>query len=663
MKHLVSIVTLSAFLVFTHSFLLAQEKEITLEEIVITATRDVEEVRKIPANVTVITQDQIRESQVETVVDLFRDQVGVVVKDVYGNGKSATVDLRGYGETAPTNVLVLVDGRRVNQIDLSGVDWTQIGLDQIERIEVVRGSGSVLYGDNSVGGVINIITKKPREPFSFQAGVALGSYNFNKEYGSMSGTWGPFSAILTMAYNATDGYRENGLLRAKNVGGRIIYDLNDNVSFNLSGAFNRDKEGLAGGLTQEEIDQLGRRATLTPDNQAETDDGYGDLGTQVKLGDFGRIEGNLSYRDRQVANFFDFPSDFYTYKDKRSINTWGFTPRGILEKPLWNFPNKLIFGLDFYRSDSKVDWKTVFFAFPASGGSDITQRSVGLYLLDEFSILEQLILFFGFRYQNVTYDISEVNPLLKDNVRDWAPAWNVGLNYLFDKRSSVFFSIRRSFRFPTTDELILVYPLAQVNPAIKPQTGYDYEAGIRHAFNDNVEAYLTLFWIDTTDEIFFNPDTFISENYPKTQRKGVEIGGRVTPVPWLSVWANYGYIQPILRGGLFPGNQIPGVPTNKGAVGASVGPLKGLFLSANATLVGSQYLISDWANHVEKQPGYYTLNAKLSYTWKGLNAFLGVNNITDQKYSEFAVTNGLGTVQRFYPSPETNFMGGLSYSY
>ena len=202
---------------------------------------------------------------------------------------------------------MLVDGRRVNQIDLSGVDWTQIPLDQIERIEIVRGSGSVLYGDNAVGGVINIITKKPEKPFSFQTGVALGSYNYNKEYGSVGGKWGPLSAILSMGYNATEGYRENGFLRAKNVGGKIIYDLNDNISFTLSGAFNRDKQGLPGGLTQAEIDLLGRRATLTPDNQAKTDDGYGDLGAKVKLWDIGRIEANLSYRDRASEKYLGFP--------------------------------------------------------------------------------------------------------------------------------------------------------------------------------------------------------------------------------------------------------------------------------------------------------------------------------------------------------------------
>ena len=145
--------------------LFAQEKEVTLEEVVVTATRDAEEIRKIPANVTVITKEEIEQTHARTVVDVLRDKVDVVVTDFYGNGKSSAVDIRGFGETGPLNTLVLVDGRRVNEIDLSGVDWSQIPLDQVERIEIVRGAGSVLYGDNAVGGVINIITKKPEKSF------------------------------------------------------------------------------------------------------------------------------------------------------------------------------------------------------------------------------------------------------------------------------------------------------------------------------------------------------------------------------------------------------------------------------------------------------------------------------------------------------------------
>ena len=171
---------------------------------VVTATRDAEEIRKVPANVTVITQEGIEQSNAQNVVDLLKDQVDVVVRDFYGNGKTASVDIRGFGETGTLNVLVLVDGRRVNDIDLSGVDWTQIPMDQIERIEIVRGSGSVLYGDNATGGVINIITKRPEKPFSVQAEGVAGSYGYYK--GAASVGW-KMGTSLRHCQRELSGYR------------------------------------------------------------------------------------------------------------------------------------------------------------------------------------------------------------------------------------------------------------------------------------------------------------------------------------------------------------------------------------------------------------------------------------------------------------------------
>src|SRR4030043_2436458 len=180
MKRLISVFS-SAFFVLFPLYLSAQEKEVTLEPVVVTATRDAQEIRKVPANVTVITREEIERSNAKATVDLLRYEVGLVVRDFTGNGKTATVDIRGLGETGPLNTLVLVDGRRVNEIDLSGVDWTQIPLDQIDRIEIIRGPGSVLYGDNAVGGVINIITKKPEKSFSAKGDVVRGSYLYHKE--------------------------------------------------------------------------------------------------------------------------------------------------------------------------------------------------------------------------------------------------------------------------------------------------------------------------------------------------------------------------------------------------------------------------------------------------------------------------------------------------
>ena len=654
MKHFLFITTLFFLLVLAPFSLCAEEEELTLEEVVVTATRDIQEIRKVPANVTVITREKIERSNVQTTVDLLRNEVGVVVRDQLGTGKNVSVDIRGFGETAPQNVLVLVDGRRVNEIDLSGVDWSQIPLDQIERIEILRGPGTVLYGDNAVGGVINIITKKPVKPFSVEAGVAAGSYHYNKESGAVSGKWGPFSAILNAGYTGTEGYRDNGFFRAKDVGGKTLYDLNEDISINFSGGFHQDDTGLPGGLTKTEIRQLGRQATVRPGDKAETEDWYTALGGKARFGNLGRIEVDLSYRHREVEDFF---RSFF-FEDRRNLSTWGFTPRYILEAPLGTFPNKLTVGFDYYNAESTVFSESAF----GPNRLEVEKISKGAYLLDEFSILSNLILSLGYRMEWVTFDLSQDIPAARDETRDREPAWNIGLDYLFGKKSSAFLSIKRSFRFPVSDELIQYFPAFQVNPNITPQVGYHYEAGVRHSFTDQIEGNLTLFWIDMEDEIFYNPVTFTNENFPRTRRQGIEVGANAKPVSWLRVWANYGFTKPALRREPFSGNDIPAVPRHKGSIGGEINFGKGFLFNTRVNIVGSNYLISDFSNQVERLDGYVTADAKLSYTWKGLKAFVGVNNLFDRKYSEYGAVNFLGT-QSLFPSPEQNWIAGLSYAF
>ena len=131
-----------------------------LGRIVVTPYRYEESLDNAVANVTVLTSKDIKNSGASQVIDVLRSVPGISVRDYYGNGTQANVDMAGFGEQSLLNVLVLVDGRWVNSIDLSGVDWTQIPLGNVDRIEVIHGgSGSVLYGDNASSGVINIITK------------------------------------------------------------------------------------------------------------------------------------------------------------------------------------------------------------------------------------------------------------------------------------------------------------------------------------------------------------------------------------------------------------------------------------------------------------------------------------------------------------------------
>ena len=136
--------------------------DVRTDDVVVTATRFPETELNQPVNVTVISKEEIERSPAKTVPEVLAAEVGFVNSELFGNnGANTSIDLRGFGATGGQNTLILVDGRRVSDTDLSGVKWSAIPLDAIERIEIVRGSGSVLYGNGAVSGVVNIITKTP----------------------------------------------------------------------------------------------------------------------------------------------------------------------------------------------------------------------------------------------------------------------------------------------------------------------------------------------------------------------------------------------------------------------------------------------------------------------------------------------------------------------
>ena len=157
-----------------------ENTDIELEKIVVTPTRMEQYDYDATSNVTVIGSKEIKSSHAKNIPEVLIEKAGL---NIYNNSSDKTnrVDIRGFADTSITNVLVLIDGRKINPVDTSGPDWLQIPVESIERIEVVRGAGSVLYGDNAVGGVINIITKKGAGRFSGRVGTMLGSYNTRQD--------------------------------------------------------------------------------------------------------------------------------------------------------------------------------------------------------------------------------------------------------------------------------------------------------------------------------------------------------------------------------------------------------------------------------------------------------------------------------------------------
>lgn len=651
----------------------AEEKEevTVLGEVVVTATRQEEEIRKIPANVTVITEDDIENSNAKTVLDLLRSEEGIVARDLLGNGKNAQVDLRGFGETGPFNTLVMVDGRRVNEIDLSGADWAQIPLEQIERIEIVRGTGTVLYGDNAVGGVINIITKPPAEKLTATVGTIAGSYERVKGQAFVGGGYENIAGSLYASYESTDGYRRNNEFRTRDVGGKIVLDATDYLSFTLSGSHHRDDFGLPGPLTEEEI-AIDRRATTDPLDEAETTDQYLKLGVDLDLGKYGSIGTDFSYRDRESEA--QFPDPLFPSATESETETWAITPRYSWNGKIVDHVNTLIAGVDIYWSEQDVKAFSGSFTPLAvlSGLADIERDSYGFYFNNEFSVLENLILSLGARREWVKYDLSqkEFGPFalapLDDTLTERENAYSAGLTFLYSGKSSVFARANRSLRFPLTDEIVVFdYDAGKlrVNSDLKPQRGKHYEVGVRHYFTPGIQGRVTLFRAEIKDEIFLNRfPSFSNENHPETLHQGIEIGTKADLFKKVTVFGNYTFERAKFRREPFQYNEIPAVPRHKANLGFRIYDLiPGLIFSANYNFVGSSFLISDQPNRFRKLEQYDTIDARVSYEWKWINAFVGVNNIANRKYSEYAVLRGVlePTGRSFYPAPERNWIAGL----
>lgn len=643
-------------------------------EVVVTGTRFEESIERIPANVSVIDQEDILNSNAKNIVEILKYEEGISVRDKLGNGKSAEVDLRGFGETASYNTLVLVDGRRVNGIDLSGVDWAQLPLEQIERIEILRGTGSVLYGDNAVGGVINIITKVPSKGFQGSAEIIAGSYGRNKERISLSGGYKDIAANIFASYDSTNGYRPENKFKSEDIGGRLVYTPNEIFSLDFSAGYHKDEFDLPGHLTEAQY-LADRTMTAFPLDEGKSKDYYLKTGFDFYLGEAGNIVGDISYRKRDNQAMFPDPSGVFPQATRYKNETVSITPRYITDMDIMNRANTLIAGVDLYWAEQRGEsFGGYYIPMTTLTGFANTERdSLGIYLNDEFSILENLILTVGARYESVEYTFNQqdlsmgLTPLLNTKVKKDENVYNIGLSYLYNKKSSVFVRANRSIRFPLTDEVSYIdwstFAIT-ANTNLQPQKGEHYELGVNHYFNNNISGSFTFFRAELENEIFYNPMTYSNENHPETLHQGIEVGMKGDFFGWLMLYGNYTYVEAEFKANPYAGNDIPAVPNNKMNAGLRIKDIfDGLIFSADYNYTGSRFAISDQANGFGKVDEHYSINSKISYKWNSLNAFFGVNNITNQKYSEYEVMDTFLTTRNFYPAPERNWTAGFQVQF
>ena len=632
------------------------EEKIKVEEIVVTATRYEKKITDIPANITVITEENISQSTASSIPDLLRTTAGIYVSDIMGNRRSTTVDVRGFGETASSNTLILVDGMRLNQADLSGTDWMLIPLERVKRIEIIRGgSGSVMYGDNATGGVINIITKEGKG-FKTGAEFTTGSYDTYNTNAYVSGSVKDLSFHLSGKYLSSDGYRDNSKVDSRDFGLNTSYYLKDLMKINFSSGYHKEDVRLPGALKESDFNSGAERTdSLHPDDFAITEDYYFKLNPEIYfLGD-NIFKVDASLRKRAFLAFSS--GDWGNFLGDTEIKTFIISPQIVLKNDFKYAKNNMTIGIDYQNIKENILNSSLFFGFPSSDSFDLSKESFGYYLHDEVSIMDNLRLSGGYRHDKARFTFHPSSPDDSTDVRE--DAYTAGINYTFYKKSYAYFSYSRGFRYPLFDEIFSFFTNT-VNTDLTNQRSDNFEIGLRHYLADDIYVHLNVFRVDTDREIFFNPVTYTNENFDgMTRRDGIEVSFDAKAYEWLTLRGNYTYLDAKIR----DGKDFPGVPKNKGSLEIASSFWRGFTASLNGSYIGKRTFISDFENDFGKHKDIFIMNAKFAYKWKSLKAFLDINNLTDREYSEFGVAGGFPVEKAYYPSPKRNFLAGVSYEF
>jgi len=624
-----------------------------MPDLVITATRYKKDELTIPAPVIVITKKDIEKSTAQDVPDVLRSSAGVDVKDVTGNGKSYSIDLRGYGETAGSNTLVLVDGRKINTPDLSGVDWTQIPLDRVERIEIVKGGkGSVLYGDNASAGVINIITKKGGKKET-NAKLTYGSYARSGVSVNSSGGGDAKQYNVMASYLSTDGYRDNSRLNSSSAGIDWKQTVSPETDVSISLGFHQDKTGLPGALKESDLNSGKKRTdSKNPNDFAKVTDYYIMLTPEYNFDSSSKLTIDFSARKRN-SSFFN-TGTWGTFDGDTKIDSFLLSPKFISHKRIGTIGSDLIIGADFDNAKENIENIS-----SSSGTKNYTlkKESRGFYADEVLKITSRLRFSVGVRNDSAKYSFDPGTP---DNATATETAYSSGLSYMLNGGTVLYTSFSRSFRYPVLDEYFN-FTSNTVDSNLKRQSSDSYEAGLKRRFNSHA-IKASLFKTVTNDEIFYNPTTFKNSNMDgKVDRSGAEItysykhGG-------YDYGVNFSRIYAKIKSGSFKDKNFPGVAGSKGSIKAGKS-YNHLHIALDATYTGERYFISDFSNSFSKLEAYTLFNARVSYAVGKLNFTLDAKNLFDSKYSEYGVLGGFPTEKAYYPSPKRNFLIGVSGSF
>ncbi len=582
---------------------------IKIEEVVVTGSPVKVNRNNIPMAVSVVTRAQIEETEESAILPILNGKVPglfVTERGVTGfgvaQGSAGQISIRGIGGNPTTGVLILIDGHPQFMGIMGHPLPDSYVASDVERVEVIRGPASILYGSNAMGGVINIITKKQtKEGIHGLARASYGSYNTQKYMGSAGLKKDRFSTFISVNHDQTDGHRVHSDFKINNGYIKLAYDLNSHFYISTDFSLAGYKAADPGPDTLNAA--FGERIDITRGYWAST-----------LQNEFEKLSGALKL--------------FYNFGEHNITDGFHSTDKN--------------YGLNFYESlhlfegnniTAGVDYTSYggmaenLFAMNGNGIQfiDTTVNEIGLYGFVQQTIAEKLTLNAGLRYQN--------NSVYGNQ---WIPS--AGFAYQFTENSTWKGTVSKGFRSPTIRELFMWGP----NPALDPETIINYETGFSKLFFDRkMSAEITFFAVNG-DNLIVNIPMQGLLNSGEISNKGIEFALDAELIKNLAVNATYSYIK--------MKNPVFATPEHHLFFNAhySVGKLQ--LMASIQQIINLDNDPSPAVN----QEDYTLLNAKAVYNITGnLKWYVSGENLLNQNYE----------VNRYYTMPGTTVFTGISLSF
>jgi len=613
----------------------------SLEPMEVSALRLETSPKNLAARVQVIDQTDIKQSGAVDLVELLRREANLQVRSTSGNSARSTVSMGGFGENGGLRTLVLLDGHRLNAIDMSAINWYSIPLTMVKSIEVIRGGQSGTFGNNGVGGVIKINTKIPEAEPTGSFELSAGSFDTFNAKGAYSQRLGGIGLTFFGERIESDGYRVNGDHKTDSGGVRLDWGSESDFSGYFSWSLSNTVFGLPGDLNASAL-AANRRQTTDPNDRGEERSSHGRAGLSYDINDQWRLENRLGYQDREVN--VNMPSQLYLADT--NYETFSYSPALHFNSNSVDW----VFGLDF--SKDNLDSKTNY------GDSTYERKtlaffsSTGLPLSDQWNLNGNLRLE---RAENSgVYSGTQLNEVNKD---EWAGG--IGLIREFGGENRIYGTIRRFYRYPATDEY-MDFGTPAINQNLEPENGYEVELGtdwtIEQIF---LSGRIFRQWME--DEIIYDPlvGMFGSNvNLPKNSRIGLDLSLDWEITESIRSGVSYEYVKATFEEGNYDGSRVPLVPEGLIRLFLELQPVDSLLLNLGSSYVGESFRGSDFSNTEAKMEDYWLYDLSINYELsENATLFSGVENLMDKEYLSTAFGTGL------YPGEGRKVKVGLRYSF